>query len=110
MAIYIIEIPHQRPASCWAATTEGDVIDTVCATMIRQHSGDELPDTFDQAINYLSSDLSRLIVLRSDDEARALYEEGIGGHQGGRAWDELKKRLLAEGAIDEDADADADSD
>lgn len=102
MAIYIIEIPHQRSATCWSRDTEQQIVTAVCAAMDQERSGAERPDTLDQAVEHLSRDLSRVILLRDDDEALATYIDGIDGHQGGTATAALRAALQRQGVLDDD--------
>lgn len=98
--IYIIEIPHQRPASCWSVHNELQAVDAINASAIK--SG-ELFETFGAAVAWLESDLSSLIVCGSDSGALAcLADESMWQRHGGwAARDELRSRLINDRVLDE---------
>jgi len=105
--IYIVEIPHQRPASCWVATDQADF----CARMAEasQRSGDTPENgSFDNWTDYLASDLHRLHVFATDAEAiAALDDSTFDGHQGGRARAALEQKLIAYGVLSETQEPEA---
>ncbi len=92
--LYIVEIPHQRPASCWVATNKADF----CARMAEayQHHGDTPEDgSFDNWRDYLASDLHHLHVFTTDAEAVAALDDAtFDGHQGGTARAALEQKLI----------------
>lgn len=104
--IFIVEIPHQRPVSCWIATNEADF----CARMAEayQRHGDTPEDwgDFPAWRDYLASDLHRLHVFMTDAEAlTALDDSTFDGHQGGRARQALEDKLRSYGLIAEPEEA-----
>jgi hypothetical protein len=99
--IYIVEIPHQRPASCWVATSDMDYLDKVAATVM-QHRSDETVETLDQADEYLSSDLSGFWRFNSAAEAiEALEDATFDCHGGAGARDALENKLALYGELPE---------
>lgn len=103
--IYIVEIPHQRPASCWVATSEADFVTRVAAANSRMgDTPDE--DTFEAWADYLASDLHRLHVFETDADAIAALDDAtFDGHQGGRARQALEDKLRAFGLISDPEEA-----
>lgn len=97
--IYIVEVPHQRPASCWVASSEADFCRTMCHAY--QSYGDTPQDgTFSNWTNYLASDLHTLHVFATDAEAlAALNDATFDHHQGGRARAALEEKLRAYNVI-----------
>jgi hypothetical protein len=92
--IFIIEVPHQRRASCWTAR---DKYEVVRIAQERARKSGENIDTYEQAIYYIGHDLHNFAVLESDDEAVDAFSNGqhpiFSGHQGGYAWDALKSEI-----------------
>lgn len=103
--IFIVEIHHQRPASCWVATDEADF----CARMAeanRRRGDTPDDDTFDAWSDYLASDLHRLHIFTTDAEAIAALDDAtFDGHQGGRARGALEAKLRAYGLIPDQEEA-----
>ena len=101
--IYIVEIPHQRPASCWAVHTEQQAVDAINKQAIR--SG-QMFDDFAEAIDYNGDDLSSQLVFMTDDEALAGWrdESNWQRHGGWAARDALRADLICHGLIDDDPD------
>jgi hypothetical protein len=97
--LFVIEIPHQMPAKCWYVFDDAKLISTVNAVIIQKHDGREFVETREEAEEYLADDLSRLIVA-DEDEALELFRDGIGGHQGAKAWDKLRQAMIDAGVID----------
>ena len=102
--IYIVEVPHQRPASCWVASDEADF----CAGMVEAYRrcGDTPEDgTFADWVEYLASDLNTLHVFVTDAEAVvALEDTTFDHHQGARARTALEEKLRAFGVLPEGSD------
>lgn len=98
--IYIVEIPHQRPASCWAAINEKDFC-AIMAEAYQRHDGTpEDWGDFSAWRDYLARDLYDLHVFISDAEAiAALDDTTFTGHQGARARWSLEQKLIATGAM-----------
>jgi hypothetical protein len=86
--IYVIEIPHQRDASCWSRIKAADIVSMIHEAHNR--SGDIIPDDLDGALAFNRKDLSRQVVCMSDSEALALLDDGIAGHGSKRAMDSLR--------------------
>ena len=94
--IYILEIPHQRPATCWSKRTESEIISAINASSMRCG---EMFDTLDPATDYLASDLHACRIYMSDEEALAALADGdYKGHQSGRAMQALRDELASNGA------------
>lgn len=90
--IYVVEIPHQRPAHGWMAYDEDEFIN-----LLQERTDSvELTD-FEDAVVFLRSDLSNCEVYSTLDQARdALTDDWRwDGHQGARARAELE-RLIEE--------------
>lgn len=84
--IYIVEVPHQRPASCWVAHSEAEF----CRIMVETyHRRDDTPadwDSFSDWCDYLADDLHTLHVYTSDADAlAALDSPSFNHHQGAQA-------------------------
>jgi len=91
--IYVVEIPHQRPATCWVAGDESDFCVKMAGAYQRR---DDTPDegTFAAWIDYLGSDLYALHVFVGNESARsALADNTFDGHQGGQARAALEDKL-----------------
>ncbi len=99
--IYIVEVPHRMPATAWHRETPELVISAVQQQMSQQRSGDELPETYDQALEWLGHDLRGMAVFADDAEAVAALEsgEGIPQHQHLRALAALRRELVKTGAL-----------
>lgn len=96
--IYIIEIPHQRPASCWSVHTEQQAVEAINAAAMR--CGEQV-ETFAEAVEYNARDLSSQIVLMADAEALAAWRDEATWrrHGGAAARDALRTRLIDAGAL-----------
>lgn len=101
--IYIVEIPHQRPASCWTAHTEQQAVNAINESAIRNG---ETFETFGSAVEYLESDLSSLIACGSDEGALAcLADESMWQRHGGAAArNALRDKMVRHGLIDDEPD------
>ncbi len=103
--IFIVEVPHQRRARCWTARDQGEVI-RIAQERARK-SGENI-DTYEQAVEYIGHDVHNFAVFESDDDALNAFSTGdhpiFNGHQGGRAWDALRERLVYHHVIDDKAE------
>jgi len=97
--IYIVEIPHRFPPTCWTATDKADFIARSFNAYIRH--GDT-PDTagsideqFDAWVDYIASDLSSLLVYESEEAAREALESGadFNRHGGNAARSALARKM-----------------
>ena len=104
MAIYILEIPHQRAASCWTATDEADAISKIFQTFVRYDDMPGMAASFDDWCDYNGSDLSSQRVYMTAAEAIQGLEE-ISGHGALAAIDALRRQLIDDGEITEEYDA-----
>lgn len=105
--IWFIEIQHQRRPSCWVANDEQDAINRIVAASPRDAEAFDI-ETFDQAVAYLDSDLSSLIVFKTDEEAVAALDDNVQWqrHGGYAAYDRLREKLVDYGLITELVDED----
>lgn len=93
MTIYVIEIPHRMPVTCWTAVDREDLI---ARTARAAERSDAEIAGYDDAIEYLGHDVAGLHVYESEAEAREALASPIwGGHQGGIAHDALAAELAA---------------
>ena len=96
--IYIVEIPHQRPAHAWTAYGEADFVARV------QEANLSLDiETYEQAQDAVRDDLHCAYIYRGDDEALTGLTQ-IYGHQQFRAVAALRRELEREGVIAHAAD------
>lgn len=93
--IYILEIPHQRPASCWSRATQSQILGVIAQQAMR--SGESI-DNYVAALDWLGSDLNTLHVFDSDEEALDAMGD-LTGHQAGAAYTALRDELISTGAI-----------
>ena len=98
--IYIVEIPHQMPAHCWAAANEEDAVSRIFNTFIRSGDTPETDAPFSEWMDYNGSDLHSQHVYLTAAEAVAGLD-GISGHQSGKATEALRKALLDAGDLGE---------
>ena len=108
--IYIVEIPHQRPAGCWVCSDKADFIRR--ASEAYRRCGDT-PDCdgseqeqFDAWCEYIGSDLSGFLVYENEDAAVAGLATDFSRHGGARAAGELYKKLVEYGALKDESDDD----
>lgn len=81
MTIYIVEIPHRGPAHCWTAHDRDDVTSRIASDAV---GSDAVIDTYEQAIDYLRSDLRSMHVYESAEKARDALTRPIWS-EGGRS-------------------------
>lgn len=99
--MYVVEIPHQRPASCWTAIDEADFCSRV-ADASKGCGDTPVAATFDAWRDYLASDLHTLHVFTTDAAAlAALEDDTFDHHQGARARAALEDKLRLYGVIAE---------
>jgi hypothetical protein len=102
--IYIVEIPHQRKATAWSASSEEDFISRVLASHEQSRSDSPLPDLaegeeyrnpiFEECETWLGHDLHALHIFKSEEEAREfLQHPGFTGHQAITATAALEREL-----------------
>lgn len=98
--IYIVEIPHQRPASCWAAIDEQDAMDRINADLAGRHIAEEA-ENFDDAIRLNGADLYAQYVLTSGDAMDALSTGGKywNPHQRANGLNALRKKMSDTGEM-----------
>ena len=96
--LYIVEVPHQRPASCWTAENAAEVISMAAHEALR--SGGEV-NSFDQAIDWIAADLhSCAVFVGLAEVVGALDTHPIfRGHQGARAEAALRAKLIQKGVL-----------
>ena len=85
--IFLITIPHQRPASVAYFTDDADLIAAACEAS--EADSRDYPETIDESINVLADDMHGHIVVRSLDDIDLVGE--YSGHQ------KYKVRAMAEG-------------
>ena len=88
--IFLINIPHQRPATLASFSDESEAIDAACEAS--EQTVGEYPNTFDDAIAILSDDMHGHILIRSMDDLDSVAE--YNGHQ------QHKVRAMAPGIED----------
>ena len=99
--IYIVEIPHQRPASCWTANDEGDFCIKLEQTFERYSDTPDYGASFEEWRDYLARDLHALHVFMNENEAiEALNDATFDGHQGASARAALRRALIDNNVID----------
>ncbi|MDR0275948.1 MAG: hypothetical protein LBI48_11545 [Burkholderiaceae bacterium] len=110
--IYIVEIPHQRPASCWVCADKADFIRRASAAYIRHgdtpDTGGSEQEQFDAWRDYIASDLSGFFVYENEDGAVAGLATDFSRHGGARAAGELYKELVKYGALNDEPEIDND--
>lgn len=100
--IYIVEIPHQRPASCWVASNESDFCTRMFETYQRHGDTPEDLNDFTAWCEYLEEDLHILHVFVTDEEAIASLSSNAFDHpQGARARRALEDKLTVCEALPE---------
>ena len=98
--IYIVEIPHQRPASCWTANDEGDFCAKLAQEFGRHGDTPAYDATFAEWRDYLARDLHALHVFLDDAVAiAALGDSMFDGHQGAAARAALRHALIDNGEM-----------
>lgn len=95
--IYIVEVPHQRPAFCWVARSESEAIAVIDTTFSRCGETPDYGASFDEWLEYNGQDLHAQYVFMSDEEALKGLKE-LGGHQSGWAYAALLGQLICYGA------------
>ena len=103
--LYIIEIPHQRPASCWSALDERDAMDRINEDLARRHIAEEAGD-YDEALRLNGEDLYAQYVLSTDEAKKALSDEGKcwNPHQRERGLSALRNAMIEAGEWDDEED------
>lgn len=94
--IFVVEVPHQRPASAWVAADREDFIDRVNRT---GPPNGPLND-FDASTAYVKEDLHRLYIFEGGETAAKGLSE-ITGHQSGHAFTALREKLISYGVFEE---------
>ena len=101
--IYIVEIPHQRPASCWSAIDENDAMDRINQDLAGRHMAEEASD-YDEAIRLNGEDLYAQYVLTTQEAIEALANHGQdwSPHQRERSVSALRRAMLNAGDLEDD--------
>jgi len=111
--LYIVEIPHQRPAGCWVCSDKADFINRAWKAYIRHGDTPGLDgseqEQFDAWCEYIGSDLSGFLVYENEDAAVAGLATDFSRHGGAQAAGELYKKLVEYGALKDESDNDEDN-
>lgn len=92
MTIFTVRIPHRLAPTCWTATDEQDFIALVAQD--DRSGGLPVDADFGKAVEVEGSDMSRLCLYKTTDEAvAALNGGGIAGHQGEEATKVLAREV-----------------
>jgi len=94
--IYIVEIPHQRPASCWMALDKDDFCTRLEQTFERYSDTPDYGASFEEWRDYLARDLYALHVFMDEDDAAlaAMNDVTFSVHHGASARAALRRALI----------------
>lgn len=100
--IYIVEIPHQRPASCWHADDEQDALNRINADLAHRHIAEEA-ESYEDAIAINGADLYAQHVLSEDEAMEALSSDGkdLAPHQRMKALSALRGEMINAGLLED---------